>query len=165
MQLGCIRYELILCYFPGETSAGQDRGMQQARYPPSASFWVFSSRLSFLLTLACTPSDHSYSLISLINVNIPRCENYLLKQGSDSDVQEHFKSSGDHLVSSLLLNFPLPTLQNKCNIIHFHDSFNINIWYLYLWYKYHNHHLCGKQELAPKCNRKEPKNHPKLQPC
>lgn len=132
--------------------------MQQARHPPSASFWVFSSRLSLLLTLACTSRHHSYSLMSLINVNIPRCENYLLKQGCDSDVQEHFKSSGDHLVSSLLLDFPLPTLQNKCNIIHFYDSFNINTWYLYLWYKDHNHHLCRKQELALKCNRKEPEN-------
>lgn len=101
--------------------------MQQATYPASASFWVFSSRLSLFLTCACTSRDHSYSLISLINVNTPRCENCLLKQGCDSDVQEHFKSSGEHLVSSPLLNFPLPALQNKCNIIYFPDSFSITL--------------------------------------
>lgn len=101
--------------------------MQQARYPPPASFWVFSPRISLFLTLACTSRDPSYSPTSLINVNTPRCENCLLKQGCDSGVQEHLKSSSDHLVSSLLLNFPLPTLQNKCNIIHFPDSFSMRL--------------------------------------
>lgn len=76
--------------------------MQQARYHPSASFWVFSSRLSLFWTLACTSRHHSYSLT---NVNTPRCENYLLKQGFDADVQEHFKSSSDHLSVKPALKF------------------------------------------------------------
>lgn len=160
--LGCVRNELTLLCFPGDACSAcwhQQRRTgactKQGSLPSGSFFWVFSSRLSVLLTPACSSRDCSHSLISLINVNTSSWESYFLKQGCDSDVQEHFKSSGDHLVSSPLLNFPLPTLQNKCNVIHFPDSFNINIWYLYLWYKHHNHHLCGKQELAQQCNSKE----------
>lgn len=109
-----MRYDLTLFYFVGDSWAYSACWHQQVRTGAcnKQSSLLLPDSGCFLPGFLSSWHLHAFpgiihTEVSLINVNTPRCENYLLKQGCDSDVQEHFKSSGDHWSVKPTLQFSI----------------------------------------------------------